>query len=152
LGNTRYSELTQINASNVRELRGAWKKDLSAPSRTPPVVVDGVMYVSDASAIYALNARSGQTIWEYKPTGSTPARGGVAIGEGRVFCGLSDAHVIALDAQTGRLVWTGYIGNAPSGSDAGSEVQFHGPIPAFRPKIGIITNAPTFVAGRVISG
>jgi PQQ-dependent dehydrogenase (methanol/ethanol family) len=144
--------LSQIDISNVKTLGGVWEKDLDAPSRTPPVVVAGVMYINDASAIYALDAKSGRTIWQYKPEGSTPAHGGVAIGEGRVFCGLSDTRIIALDSKTGKLVWTGYIGNAARGSDSGPKVKFMVPIPAFSQKIGIIVNAPTYVKGMVISG
>jgi quinohemoprotein ethanol dehydrogenase len=152
LANSRYSTLSQIDISNVKTLGGVWEKDLDAPSRTPPVVVAGVMYINDASAIYALDAKSGQAIWHYKPEGSTPARGGVAIGEGRVFCGLSDTRIIALDSKTGKLVWTGYIGNAPPGSDPSPKVKFKAPVPAFSGKIGIIVSAPTYVKGRVISG
>jgi quinohemoprotein ethanol dehydrogenase len=152
LANSRYSRLSQINISNVKTLGGAWEKDLDAPSRTPPVVVAGVMYINDASTIYALDAKSGRTIWRYKPEGSTPAHGGVAIGEGRVFCGLSDTRIIALNSKTGKLMWTGYIGNAARGSDSGPQVQFMVPIPAFDRKVGIIVSAPTYVKGMVISG
>jgi quinohemoprotein ethanol dehydrogenase len=152
LANSRYSMLSQIDISNVKTLGGVWERDLDAPSRTPPVVVAGVMYINDASAIYALDAKSGRTIWRYRPEGSTPAHGGVAIGEGRVFCGLSDTRIIALDSKTGKLVWTGYIGNAARGSDSGPNVKFMVPIPAFSQRIGIIVNAPTYVKGMVISG
>jgi PQQ-dependent dehydrogenase (methanol/ethanol family) len=109
------------------------------------------MYINDASTIYALDAKTGQTIWLYKPQASSPARGGVALGNGLVFCGLSDAHIVALNMKSGKLVWTGYIGNAPEGS-GGAETHFPGPIPGFNPKVGIIIDAPTFVNGAVISG
>ena len=48
LANSRYSMLSQIDISNVKTLGGVWEKDLDAPSRTPPVVVAGVMYSNDA--------------------------------------------------------------------------------------------------------
>jgi glucose dehydrogenase/plastocyanin len=150
ISNSRYSTLSQINVSNVKALGAAWNKTLDAPSRTPPVVAGGVLYINDASTIYALNATTGQTIWQYRPEASGPARGGVALDEGLVFCGLSDAHIVALDMKSGKLVWTGYIGNAPQGS--GTEVHFPGPIPGFSPKVGIIINAPTYVNGTVVSG
>jgi quinohemoprotein ethanol dehydrogenase len=152
LANSRYSMLSQITISNVKTLRGVWERDLDAPSRTPPVVVAGVMYINDASTIYALDAKSGRTIWRYKPEGSTPAHGGVAIGEGLVFCGLSDTRIIALDAKSGELIWIGYIGNAARGSDSGPKIQFMMPIPAFDKKIGIVVSAPTYANGMVISG
>src|SRR5258708_34627765 len=102
------------------------------------------MYINDASAIYALDAKSGRTIWQYKPEGSTPAHGGVAIGEGLAFCGLSDTRIIALDSKTGQSVRTGYIGNAARGSASGPKGNFSVPIPALDPKIGLIANAPAY--------
>ena len=56
--------LSQINISNVKTLRGVWEKDLDAPSRTPPVVVAGVMYINDASTIYALDAKNAEALWK----------------------------------------------------------------------------------------
>ena len=152
LTNSRYSTLSQINISNVATLGGIWEANLDAPSRTPPVIVAGVMYINDASTIYALDAKTGRTIWRYTPQGSTPAHGGVAIGEGKVFCGLSDARMIALDSSSGKLIWSGYIGNVARGSNPGPKVQFLVPIPAFDKNVGIIVNAPTYVKGMVISG
>jgi quinohemoprotein ethanol dehydrogenase len=152
LGNTRFSPLTEITVSNVGNLRGAWLRNLSSPSRTPPVVIDGIIYMNDLSSIYAINAKTGVSLWEYAPKGATPGRGGVAIGEGVLYCGLSDAHVIALDLKTGKLVWTGYIGNVPEGESSESQVKWPGPIPAFNPKVGLIVDSPTYVNGMVISG
>src|SRR5262245_2618861 len=54
-GNTRYSSLTQINVDTVKNLRGAWLRELDAESRATPVVVNGVMFTASASRIYALN-------------------------------------------------------------------------------------------------
>jgi quinohemoprotein ethanol dehydrogenase len=152
LANTRFSTLSQINVSNVSKLGGAWVKNLGSPSRTPPVVVSGVMYINDSSSIYALNAQTGATIWEYKLEGTTPARGGVALGGGLIYCGLSDAHIIALEPKSGKLVWTGFIGNSTEQGDPGSQMNFPGPIPSFNPKVGLIVSAPTYVNGMIISG
>ena len=151
LTNTRHSTLSQINVSNVKALLGAWQVDLAAPSRTPPVVVDGVLYVNDASAIYAFSARSGEPLWRYQPEHAAPARGGVAVAGGLVYCGLSDARIVALDGKSGKPIWTGYIGNAPQGGDLGESVTLVG-VPTFNNKVGTIVNAPTYVDGIVISG
>jgi quinohemoprotein ethanol dehydrogenase len=98
---------------NVVKLGGAWLKGLGAATRTPPVVADGMLFISDATTIYALDPKTGDTIWQYKPERGAPARGGVALGRGLVFSGLSDSRIVALEERTGKLVWTGYTGNAP---------------------------------------
>lgn len=77
----------------MARLGGVWFRELPSNTRTPPVMVAGTLYISDQTAIYALNPRTGETIWTYTPQSSTPARGGVAVGEGLVFSGLNDAHV-----------------------------------------------------------
>ena len=63
----RFSELTQINRSNVAELNLAWSKpigDYNMRMQGTPLVVDGVMYVSNGwSVIYALDATNGEEIW-----------------------------------------------------------------------------------------
>ena len=152
LSNARYSALSQISTKNVVKLGGAWFKELDAATRTPPVVADGMLFISDATAIYALNLENGKTIWQYKPQRGVPARGGVALGRGLVFSGLSDAHIVALEERTGKLVWTGYIGNAPSDAGAnGGQLHISG-IPGFSPQVGSIANAPTYVNDMVISG
>jgi alcohol dehydrogenase (cytochrome c) len=152
-GNERYSSLSQINVGNVARLKGVWVRELGSKTRTPPVVVNGVIYTNDAARIYALNAKTGASIWEYAPKKSTPARGGVAVAEGKVFCGLLDGHVVALDLQNGKLVWTGYIGNAPEGEKADApKINLAPDTPSFDPKVGLITAAPTYADGKIILG
>jgi quinohemoprotein ethanol dehydrogenase len=126
-GNTRYSMLGQITAQNVTRLGGAWmsqKLDQAASSRAMPVVKDGMIFVTAPPAVYALNARTGTTIWRFQAGGGrgqaaapnglgSPAREGVAVGEGLVFVGLSDARIIALNEKTGELVWNQYVGDNP---------------------------------------
>ena len=152
--NSRYSPLAKINTSNVRRLGGAWLRELQTPTRTPGVIVNGMIVIADASSIYALDPKTGDTLWMYKPEGGAPARGGVATGEGLVFCGLSDTRLIALDQRTGHLVWSSYIGNAPAETAVGTAraVSFGEGIPKFDPKVGLIVNAPTYVNGVVTSG
>ena len=117
-GNARYSMLGQITAQNVTKLGGAWmsqKFDQAASSRAMPVVKDGMIFFTIPPAVYALDAKTGASVWRFQagggrgrgavPTGmGAPAREGVAVGDGLVFVGLSDARVIALNEKTGALV------------------------------------------------
>ena len=122
--NTRFSQLARINTQNVSTLRGAWMSQRfeGGTSRATPIVKDGVMFVTARSAIYALNAATGETKWRYGSGGSgrgggqgqaAPSKEGVALGEGLVFAGLSDARVIALRQTTGEVAWNQYIGDTP---------------------------------------
>jgi alcohol dehydrogenase (cytochrome c) len=152
--NTRHSTLTAINRHNVKQLGGAWLKELDAVSRSAPVFADGMLYVNDATATYAIDPRNGATIWQYKPERGAPARGGVAVGEGMVFVGMSDAHIVALEQKTGKLVWTGSIGNAVISEPNPSEphIKYPGDTPQFDPRVGFISSAPTYVNGMVVDG
>lgn len=126
LGNTRYSALTQINTQNVKSLGAAWvsdKFDDAAASRVTPVVHDGVMFLSAGPKVYALDATTGKTIWKFEtegiplapttmggPGGRGPQRGlpntqGVLVADGKVFVGMLDATMYALDEKTGKPIW-----------------------------------------------
>src|SRR2546421_7737661 len=123
-GNMRYSPLTQITTQNVMRLGAAWtseKLDAAASSRAMPVVKDGLMFFTAPPFVYALDAKSGKTVWRYgaRPAqgagrggggapASSPAREGVAVAEGLVFVGMSDARVVALREKTGELAWNLY--------------------------------------------
>ena len=63
--NSRYSSLKRINTETVARL-GAWtsQKFDAGSSRATPVVKDGVMFVTAGASVYALNARSGETLWQ----------------------------------------------------------------------------------------
>lgn len=153
VGQRRHSILSQINVSNVGRLGGAWVKELDAVTRTPPVISGGLLYTNDATTIYALNPQTGATVWSYKPTGASPARGGVALGHGYVFCGLTDTRVVALDQKTGRLIWTSYIGNAVSGKgESGKPIMINGEVLHVNKRIGSIADAPTYENGVVTLG
>src|SRR5215469_2588399 len=73
LTNQRYSTLTQINTSNVKQLKGAWMTRLkgsgfSAKSsfEASPLVKDGIMYViTGDDDVFALNAKTGEILWQY---------------------------------------------------------------------------------------
>jgi PQQ-dependent dehydrogenase (methanol/ethanol family) len=113
----RFSPLRQINAENVDELGLAWFFDLDTDrgQETTPIVVDGVMYISTAwSKVKALDAATGQLMWEYDP--KVPGRKavevccdvvnrGVAVWKGRVYVGTLDGRLIAVNASTGVPDW-----------------------------------------------
>ena len=111
----RFSALEQINTSNVHSLVAKWAYQTQASGKfeTTPLVVDGVLYgTGQDNRAYALDARSGRPIWQYQralPADIRPCCGrinrGFAILGDKVFLGTLDAHVIALDAKTGNVVW-----------------------------------------------
>jgi alcohol dehydrogenase (cytochrome c) len=111
----RFSGLNQVNTNNVRSLVVKWVYQTAATGKfeTTPLVVDGIMYATGQDdRAFALDARTGRPIWLYQrqlPTDIRPCCGrvnrGVAILGDKVFFGTLDAHVIALDAKTGNVIW-----------------------------------------------
>ena len=114
----RYSQLTQINTETVSRLAPAWSFDFDTyrGQESTPLVVDGVMYVTSAwSKVYALDARTGAKLWSYDPevpgtAGPRPCcdvvNRGAAVYKGKVFVGTIDGRLIAIDARTGKPVWS----------------------------------------------
>lgn len=114
----RYSRLSQINRDNVKELGLKWfaDYDTNLPQDGTPLYIDGVIYVSTAwSKVYAFDARSGKTLWEYDP--KTPgqwirnvccgiANRGIAAWNGKIYLGTLDGRLVAINAQTGKPVWS----------------------------------------------
>jgi len=111
----RYSTLDQVNTGNAAGLVPKWAYQTMAGGKfeTTPLVVDGILYgTGQDNRAFALDARSGRPIWQYQralPADIRPCCGrvnrGVAILGDRVFLGTLDAHVIALDARTGNVMW-----------------------------------------------
>ena len=111
----RYSELDQVTPDNVEDLALQWvyQARVAGPWESSPVVVDGVMYLTQRpNDIVALDARTGRVFWVYSyPTPSDHKaccganNRGVAVLGDRVFMATLDAHVVALDASTGALLW-----------------------------------------------
>jgi quinohemoprotein ethanol dehydrogenase len=114
----RFSPLDKINASNVSNLGLAWSFELSTNRgvEATPIVVDGVMYVTSSwSMVYALNAKTGALLWKYDPKVDKAVghnaccdvvNRGVAVWKGKVYVGVLDGRLVALDAKTGTPVWS----------------------------------------------
>ena len=111
----RFSGLDQINLTNARTMVAKWVYQTTATGKleTTPLVVDGIMYATaQDDRAFALDARTGRPIWMYQrplPGDIRPCCGrvnrGLAILGDKVFLGTLDAHVTALDAKTGAVVW-----------------------------------------------
>jgi quinohemoprotein ethanol dehydrogenase len=151
-GNTRFSTLDRINTQTIATLAGAWTSprfDAVGAGRAMPVVKDGLLFITAGSSIYAYNARTGATVWQHstdvQPASAAlneynrsdrglPNREGVAVAEGLVFAGLTNAHVIALREKTGEVAWNVFVGTEPA-----------------RPGQGV-SGAPVYANGLVFVG
>ncbi len=115
----RHSLLKQIHTGNVRHLVPQWIYPIRGAARLEgvPVVVDGVMYVTQPNEVYALDARTGRVIWEYRrqPALNKGPNRGVAVYGHKVFMGTPDAHLVALDARTGALIWEAKLAESKDG-------------------------------------
>ncbi|WEK45354.1 MAG: PQQ-dependent dehydrogenase, methanol/ethanol family [Candidatus Andeanibacterium colombiense] len=140
----RFSPLTDVNDTNVGQLGLAFSVplDTNRGQEATPIVVDGVMYFSTAwSKVMAVKADTGELLWKYDPQ-NIGAKGahaccdvvnrGVAVWEGKVFVGTIDGRLIALDADTGKQVWS--------------------TVTVDQKKPYTITMAPRVVRGKVIIG
>ena len=133
-----FSPLNQINRTNVGQLRLAWTRGLG-PGNTQeatPLIYDGVMYIPNpGDYIVALDAKTGDLIWEYKRKPSSPrltTKRNIAIYGTNIIHTTSDNALVALDAQTGNPAWETQILDPSKPANASS-----GPIVA---------------NGRIISG
>ena len=113
-----FSPLKKITDGNVDDLGLAWsyKLDIDRGVEATPIVVDGVMYTTGPfSIVYALDARTGKEIWKYDPKSDRARAGeaccdainrGVAVWKGKVYVGVLDGRLEAIDAKTGERVWS----------------------------------------------
>ncbi|MGE0674055.1 MAG: PQQ-dependent dehydrogenase, methanol/ethanol family, partial [Methylibium sp.] len=114
----RYSPLDQINTRSIARLKLAWYGDFdtSRGQEATPLVIDGVMYTTSSwSKVYAYDAATGKLLWRHDPKvpGDRGADAccdvvnrGVAAWNGKVYVGTLDGRLEALDAKTGKLVWS----------------------------------------------
>jgi glucose dehydrogenase/cytochrome c553 len=145
-GGNRYSSLKQIDTSNVANLKLKWVFPLSYFGiESTPLVAEGVMYVTGPNQVFALDALTGAPIWEYSRPRSPGLVGdsalgtnrGVAILRDKVFFVTDNAHLLALDRGTGKLLWEKAM--APKMEPAGK--YYYGG-----------TMAPLIADGSVIGG
>ena len=114
----RYVDLNQINRSNVHRLRPAWIFPVGGETRglqATPLIHEGVIYMSaDESRVFAIDARTGAKIWSFDPQVDEEAERvyccgsqnrGVAILDNMIFVGTMDARMIALNKDTGEVIW-----------------------------------------------
>jgi alcohol dehydrogenase (cytochrome c) len=139
-----YSPLKQITTANVKNLVPIWSfsTGLTAGHEVVPVEHDGILYITTSyNKVFALDARSGKFIWKYERDIPEKAlavvccdvvnKGGLLYGDNFYF-GTIDAHVVALNAKTGKVVWDTKVAEYADGIT--------------------ITNAPLVVKGNIISG
>ena len=119
-GNTHWSALNQINASNVHKLKAAWVLQLGTlrSQESTPLVVGDTLYVTSSFGpkhIFAVDARTGELRWRHDreiaadvdPYGCCDVNNrGAAYANGKLFVGLLDGRLTALDAKTGKELWT----------------------------------------------
>ena len=111
----RYSALSQITPANVKNLQSQWvlQDNVVGVWQSNPLVVDGIMYVTQRpNEVVALDARTGKVFWVHHYAPSPDAKiccgannRGLAILGNTLFMGTLDAHLVALDAGTGDVLW-----------------------------------------------
>jgi alcohol dehydrogenase (cytochrome c) len=121
-----YSPLSQIDTSNVKELRleWAWTMNQGGANETTPIVHGGIIFLANTgNIVQALDARTGELIWENRigPDATVAYYGNrsLALYADRVFIATSDAYLYALDARTGKIVWKVEIAPPPKGETGG---------------------------------
>jgi alcohol dehydrogenase (cytochrome c) len=162
----RHSPLTQVTPGNVGRLAAQWafQADNMVAGRGfegTPLLLDGVLYVTgNNNTAWAINVRTGEQLWRYRrnlPPGLTYGsanasnRGFAVLGD-LLFMGTLDAHLIALDRRTGKLVWDQTVENFKVGyaitqaplivkdkvilGIAGGDIPTRGFVDAYDPKTG----------------
>jgi quinohemoprotein ethanol dehydrogenase len=113
----RFSPLTEINDANVDKLGLAWQFETATERglEATPLVVDGVMYTTASwSVTYAIDARTGKQLWKYDPEVHRKydnlaccdvVNRGAAFYKGKVYVGVLDGRLVALDANSGKVAW-----------------------------------------------
>lgn len=143
--NQRYSKLKQINVGNVGKMQVAWtfSTGVLRGHEGSPLVIDGMMYLHSPfpNKVFAIDLDTQKIVWRYEPK-QDPAviaqmccdtvYRGLAYGEGKIFLQQADSTLVALDAKTGKTVWSAVNGD---------------------PKLGAVnTNAPHVFGDKVITG
>ncbi len=142
---TRYSKLNQINSKNVGDLQVAWtfSTGVLRGHEGGPLVIGDTLYVHTPfpNKVFAINLDDQTIKWRYEPKQNpdtipvmccdTVYRG-LAYGDGKIFLQQADTHLVALDAETGKMIWRVKNGDPKMGSTN--------------------TNAPVVVKDKVLTG
>jgi PQQ-dependent dehydrogenase (methanol/ethanol family) len=118
--NTRYSKLNQINASNVGKLQVAWtfSTGVLRGHEGGPLIIGNMMYVHAPfpNKVYALDlSQDNKIVWQYEPKQDPnvipvmccdTVNRGLSYGDGKIFLHQADTTLVALDAKTGKAVWS----------------------------------------------
>ncbi|WP_249158827.1 PQQ-dependent dehydrogenase, methanol/ethanol family [Bradyrhizobium tropiciagri] len=145
-GNTRFSGLKQINAENVGKLQLVYSLSLASlrSNEASPVVIGKTLYVSTSwgpKYVYAVDAATGARKWTWQPDIPDDVlqyaccdvnSRGVSYADGKIFVGRLDGKLTALDAETGKELWTSTVVDYKQGS--------------------VITSPPLIVRDKVITG
>jgi len=143
--NQRYSKLTQINAQNVGKMQVAWmfSTGVLRGHEGSPLVIDGMMYLHTPfpNKVFAIDLDTQKIKWRYEPKQDAAVipqmccdtvYRGLAYAEKKIFLQQADSTLVALDAGTGKVVWSVKNGD---------------------PKVGAVnTNAPHIFKDKVITG
>ena len=127
--NTRYSELAQINSKNVKDMRVAWtfSTGVLRGHEGGPLVIGNMMYVHTPypNKVYALDlSKDGAIAWQFEPKQDNKViavmccdtvNRGVSYADGKIFLHQADTTLVALDAKTGKPVWTAKNGDPTKG-------------------------------------
>ncbi|UJJ32265.1 PQQ-dependent methanol/ethanol family dehydrogenase [Halopseudomonas maritima] len=140
----RFSTLDMLNTDNVSSLQPVWAFSLGGEKQrgqqSQPMIKDGVMYITGSySRVFAVDARTGAKLWQYDarlPDGIMPCcdviNRGVALWDNLVIFGTLDAKLVALDKDTGKVVWRKTVADYQAGYS--------------------ITAAPLVIDGKLITG
>nr|WP_249159296.1 PQQ-dependent dehydrogenase, methanol/ethanol family [Bradyrhizobium jicamae] len=145
-GNTRFSPLKQITSENANKLQLVYSLSLASlrSNEASPVVIGDTLYVSTSwgpKYVYAVDAATGARKWTYQPDIPDDVlqyaccdvnSRGVSYADGKIFVGRLDGKLTALDAKTGKEVWTSTVVDYKQGS--------------------VITSPPLVVRDKVITG
>ncbi|MBS0509824.1 MAG: methanol/ethanol family PQQ-dependent dehydrogenase [Proteobacteria bacterium] len=143
--NQRYSKLKQINVGNVGKLQVAWtfSTGVLRGHEGSPLVIDGMMYLHTPfpNKVFALDLDTQKIVWRYEPKQDPSViaqmccdtvNRGLAYAEGKIFLQQADSTLVALDAKTGKVLWSAVNGD---------------------PKLGAVnTNAPHVFGDKVLTG
>ncbi|MCC6707147.1 MAG: PQQ-dependent dehydrogenase, methanol/ethanol family [Gammaproteobacteria bacterium] len=126
--NGRYSPLADINKANVKNLAPAWifQTGIAGQLEAAPIVADGVLYLTAAfNNVYALDAKSGETLWHYEHQMPSdlriccgPTNRGVAISGNTLYMATLDARLVALNRADGKVLWNVVLDDYKNGHSA----------------------------------